>query len=73
VGVYIALPRQVVEGKTMAADCFYEGQGRLDGSLCGYSEADKMAFVERLFALGVRNVEMESNYLGAFGKSLGVH
>ncbi len=57
----------------MAADCFYEGQGRLDGSLCGYSEADKMAFVERLFALGVRNVEMESNYLGAFGKSLGVH
>ena len=24
----------VVVGKTMAADCFYEGQGRLDGAIC---------------------------------------
>ena len=31
-------------GKTMGADCFYEGQGRLDGALCAYNEDDKMPF-----------------------------
>ena len=44
----------------MAADCFYEGQGRLDGALCQYSLEDKMRFLNRLHAEGVRNIEMES-------------
>lgn len=47
-------------GKTMAADDFYEGQGRLDGAVCEYSDDDKHAFLRRAFELGVRNIEMES-------------
>jgi uridine phosphorylase len=49
-----------VLGKTMAADDFYEGQGRLDGAICEYTDADKLAFLHRAFDLGVRNIEMES-------------
>ncbi|KAF4679835.1 Uridine phosphorylase 2, partial [Perkinsus olseni] len=50
-----------VKGKTMAADDFYEGQGRLDGALeTWYNEEDKMAFMKRLYDAGVRNIEMES-------------
>jgi uridine phosphorylase len=49
-----------VLGKTMAADDFYEGQGRLDGAVCEYTDADKLAFLRRAFELGVRNIEMES-------------
>jgi hypothetical protein len=30
----------------MGTDCFYEGQARLDGALCEYSEADKFAFLQ---------------------------
>ena len=32
-------------GKTMCCDDFYEGQGRLDGAICDYTEADKMEFL----------------------------
>lgn len=35
-----------VLGRTMGTDCFYEGQARLDGVLCDYSEADKFAFLQ---------------------------
>lgn len=49
-----------VLGKTMAADDFYEGQGRLDGAVCEYTDADKLAFLRRAHELGVRNIEMES-------------
>ena len=28
----------VLYGKTMTCDDFYEGQGRLDGAVCAYSE-----------------------------------
>jgi len=62
----------VVKGKTMAADCFYDGQGRLDGSICDHTEVAKAAFLATLHGLGVRNVEMECAYLGAFGKHLGL-
>ena len=44
----------------MCCDDFYEGQGRLDGALCDYTEADKMEFLERAKEEGVRNIEMES-------------
>ncbi|KAF4711868.1 Uridine phosphorylase 2 [Perkinsus olseni] len=56
-----------VKGKTMAADDFYEGQGRLDGALeTWYNEEDKMAFMKRLYDAGVRNIEMESVALMGF-------
>lgn len=30
----------------MCCDDFYEGQGRLDGAICGYKESDKMDFLK---------------------------
>ena len=50
----------------MTADDFYEGQGRLDGAICDYTEDDKMAFLERAYEKGVRNIEMESLTFAAF-------
>lgn len=44
----------VTRGRTMATDCFYEGQGRLDGAICDYTEADKLAFLAKLNEAGVR-------------------
>ena len=43
----------VLSGKTMAADCFYEGQGRLDGAICEYNNDDKMAFLKQAHDAGV--------------------
>ena len=62
----------VVAGKTMAADCFYEGQGRLDGAICDYQEDDKLAFLQRAHDAGIRNIEMESLQFGAFAHRLGI-
>ena len=62
----------VVTGKTMAADCFYEGQGRLDGAICEYDNADKLAFLQEAYDAGVRNIEMESLQFGAFTHKLGI-
>ena len=47
-------------GKTMCCDDFYEGQARLDGAICHYSEADKMKFLGKCHEAGVVNIEMES-------------
>jgi len=62
----------VVKGKTMAAECFYEGQGRLDGALCDYTETDKIEFLNKLDQAGVRNIEMESGMFAAFTSRLGI-
>ena len=56
----------------MAADCFYEGQGRLDGAICDYNEEDKLAFLQQAHEAGVRNIEMESLQFGAFAHRLGI-
>lgn len=47
-------------GKTMCTLDFYEGQGRLDGAFCDYTEEDKMAFLKRVHNRGIENIEMES-------------
>lgn len=36
------------------------GQARLDGAFCEYTEQQKFAFLNRLYSLGVRNIEMEA-------------
>jgi uridine phosphorylase len=33
---------KTVKGKTISTDDFYEGQGRLDGAICDYTEQDKI-------------------------------
>ena len=62
----------IVRGRTMCCDGFYECQGRLDGAACDYTDADKMAFLHRAHAKGVRNVEMESLAFAAFFNHLGL-
>ncbi|XP_058985604.1 uridine phosphorylase 1 isoform X2 [Musca domestica] len=63
---------EIVWGNTMAAECFYEGQGRLDGASCDYTEADKMAFLQRAFEKGIRNIEMEATMFSALTRHVGV-
>ncbi|XP_049820706.1 uridine phosphorylase 1 isoform X2 [Aethina tumida] len=52
-------PYETVVGTTMCAIDFYEGQGRLDGAFCDYSEQDKMEYLKGLQKQGVSNIEME--------------
>lgn len=58
---------QAVFGVTLGTDDFYEGQGRMDGALMPpYSEDERMEFLQRAHACGVRNIEMESTAFSAF-------
>lgn len=59
-------------GKTMCTYDFYEGQARLDGAFCDYSEEDKLAFLKRAYGRGVRNIEMESLCFAAMTHRAGV-
>jgi hypothetical protein len=52
-------PYDTVSGKTMCTYDFYEGQGRLDGAFCEFTEKDKMEYLEKLRDFGVVNIEME--------------
>ncbi len=61
-----------VLGSTMSVDCFYEGQGRLDGAICHYENKDKLEFLAKAHEKGVRNIEMESLMFGAFCQELGI-
>ncbi|XP_075414252.1 uridine phosphorylase 1 isoform X1 [Tenrec ecaudatus] len=55
----------VVVGNTMCTLDFYEGQGRLDGALCSYTEKDKHQYLKAAYATGIRNIEMESSVFAA--------
>lgn len=52
-------PYETVIGKTMCTYDFYEGQGRLDGAFCEFSENDKIEYLDKLKNAGVVNIEME--------------
>lgn len=59
--------------KTLGADDFYEGQGRMDGALNpGYTEEDKMDYLREAHDLGVRNIEMEAPAFAAFCLRAGI-
>lgn len=55
----------IINGKTMCATDFYESQGRLDGAFCHYDYSRKIQFLQKLQALGVRNIEMEASLFAA--------
>lgn len=63
---------EAVIGKTCGTDCFYEGQARLDGAICEYTEKDKMEFLQKAHDKGVRNFEMEAPEFAAFCKKLNI-
>jgi uridine phosphorylase len=54
---------KTVTGKTMCAQDFYQGQGRLDGAFCDHTEQDKMEYLKRLQEIGVVNIEMEGQQI----------
>lgn len=48
------------------------GQGRLDGAICEYTEADKMEFLKKCFDLGIVNIEMEASMFASVTQKIGV-
>lgn len=65
-------PYDTIIGKTLCTNDFYEGQGRLDGAFCDFTEADKMAYLEQLREHGVVNIEMESTIFAALTHHAGI-
>ncbi|EDW80671.1 uncharacterized protein Dwil_GK11445, isoform A [Drosophila willistoni] len=65
-------PYDTIIGKTLCTNDFYEGQGRLDGAFCEFSENDKMAYLEKLQEHGVVNIEMESTIFAALTHHAGI-
>ncbi|XP_023570330.1 uridine phosphorylase 1-like isoform X1 [Octodon degus] len=61
-----------VVGNTMCTLDFYEGQGRLDGALCSYTEKDKQDYLRAAHAAGIRNIEMESSVFAAMCSACGL-
>ncbi|XP_002733286.1 uridine phosphorylase 1-like [Saccoglossus kowalevskii] len=51
---------EMVIGNTMSTNDFYEGQARLDGAFCDYTEEDKMKYLHAAYDAGVKNIEMEA-------------
>lgn len=50
----------IVTGKTLCANDFYEDQGRIDGVFCDFTNDDKLNFLKRCKENGINNMEMES-------------
>lgn len=65
-------PYVTTSGKTMCTCDFYEGQGRLDGAFCEYTEADKMEYLQQLRNQGVVNIEMEAIPFAALTHHAGI-
>ncbi|XP_077125522.1 uridine phosphorylase 1 isoform X2 [Ranitomeya variabilis] len=54
-----------VIGSTMCTLDFYEGQARLDGAICSYTEEEKIQYLKAAYEAGIRNIEMESSVFAA--------
>ncbi|XP_037130453.1 uridine phosphorylase 1 [Syngnathus acus] len=63
---------KTVMGNTMCTLDFYEGQGRLDGAFCLYTEKDKHKYLTKAKEAGVCNIEMESTVFAAMCKLSGL-
>jgi uridine phosphorylase len=56
----------MASGRTVAANDFFVEQFRLDGAIRLATVDDKMSWLNRLHAAGVRNIEMEGAMLAAY-------
>ncbi|XP_032413492.1 uridine phosphorylase 1 isoform X2 [Xiphophorus hellerii] len=63
---------ETVIGNTMCTLDFYEGQARLDGAFCSYTEAEKQEYLLKAKEAGVCNIEMESSVFAAMCKLSGL-
>lgn len=62
----------IVRGKTLCANDFYEGQGRVDGAFCSYTVEQKRRFLEKIRGMGVINMEMTACEFSAMCHIAGV-
>ncbi|XP_071326567.1 uridine phosphorylase 1-like [Trachinotus anak] len=63
---------ETVIGNTMCTLDFYEGQARLDGAFCSYTEKDKQEYLSKAKEAGICNIEMESTVFAAMCKMSGL-
>lgn len=64
---------EVVMGKTLSGNCFYEEEPNLFGALdAGYGKAEQREWVEELKNLGIKNTEMEATALAGFTGRAGI-
>ncbi|XP_056237844.1 uridine phosphorylase 1-like [Seriola aureovittata] len=63
---------QTVIGNTMCTLDFYEGQARLDGAFCHYTEKDKQDYLSKVKDAEICNIEMESTVFAAMCKMSGL-
>ncbi|XP_043831976.1 uridine phosphorylase 1 isoform X1 [Dromiciops gliroides] len=61
-----------VMGNTMCTLDFYEGQARLDGAFCSYTDKEKQEYLQAAYAAGIRNIEMESSIFAAMCGASGI-
>jgi len=63
----------MVRGKVVATDDYYDAQGRRDGALpVWYSEEEKIEFLKIAYDKGVRGIEMEATLFLWFFHKLGI-
>lgn len=63
----------LVRGKTVATNCFYEEQTRLDSAMDpGYTREEQQIFLHHLQSIGVRSYEMEATALAGFCNRAGI-
>lgn len=65
-------PFETHVGRTMCTYDFYEGQGRLDGAFCDYTEKEKLDFLNQISDQNVINMEMESLAFAALTHHAGI-
>ncbi|XP_049902932.1 uridine phosphorylase 1 isoform X2 [Epinephelus moara] len=63
---------ETVIGNTMCTLDFYEGQARLDGAFCSYTEEDKKDYLKKASEAGICNIEIESSVFAAMCKLSGL-
>ncbi|EFX77188.1 uridine phosphorylase 1-like isoform X2 [Daphnia pulex] len=65
-------PFETHVGRTMCTYDFYEGQGRLDGAFCDYTEKEKLEFLHKVHDNNILNMEMESLAFAALTHHAGI-
>jgi len=65
-------PFETHVGRTMCTYDFYEGQGRLDGAFCEYTEKEKLDFLNNISENNILNMEMESLAFAALTHHAGI-
>lgn len=63
---------QPMLGGTLCTDDFYEGQARVDGAVCDFTEQDRVDYLKTLQQAGVVNIEMECTVLASLCSKTGV-